>query len=88
MIGDPLNLLIERDPRAGTVEGTDVYLHNGNRVPATGPGAYYGAFSQLLVVNRGVHEPLEEFVFQVVLKRLPSSPIMIELGAYWAHYSM
>jgi hypothetical protein len=88
IVSDPLNLLIERVPMAGVVEGTDVYLHNGHRVPLNGPDAYYGRFSQILVINRGVHEPLEEFVFQEVLRRLRSSPLMIELGAYWGHYSM
>jgi hypothetical protein len=88
VISDPLNLLIERVPAAGFVDGDLVYLHNGLRVPVAGPGAYYGTFSQLLVLNRGVHEPLEEYVFQQVLKRLPDNPTMIELGAYWGHYSM
>jgi Methyltransferase FkbM domain len=88
VISDPLNLLIERVPTAGFLDGDQVYLHNGLRVPVAGPGAYYGPFSQLLVINRGVHEPLEEFVFQEVLKRLPDEPSMIELGAYWGHYSM
>jgi hypothetical protein len=88
VISDPLNLLIERVPLAGIVEGNEVYLHNGNRVPIFGEGAYYGPFSQLLAINRGVHEPLEEYVFQEVLRSLPESPLMIELGAYWAHYSM
>jgi hypothetical protein len=88
VISDPLNLLIERVPLAGFVDGDQVCLHNGLRVPVAGPGAYYGSFSQLLVINRGVHEPLEEFVFQEVLKRLPDTPSMIELGAYWGHYSM
>lgn len=88
VISDPLNLLIERVPQAGTIEGNDVYLHNGNRVPVAGAEAYYGQFSTLLVLNRGVHEPLEEYVFQELVKRLPDSPRMIELGAYWAHYSM
>jgi hypothetical protein len=88
VVSDPLNLLIERVPMAGFVVGGQVYLHNGLRVPLAGPGAYYGPFSQLLVINRGVHEPLEEFVFQEVLKRLPDNPSMIELGAYWGHYSM
>jgi methyltransferase FkbM-like protein len=88
VISDPLNLLIERVPLAGFVDGDQVFLHNGLRVPVAGPGAYYGSFSQLLVINRGVHEPLEEFVFQEVLKRLPDAPSMIELGAYWGHYSM
>jgi hypothetical protein len=88
VISDPLNLLIERVPQAGYVEHDTVYLHNGLRVPFAGPGAYYGPFSQLLIINRGVHEPLEEFVFQEILKRLPEDASMIELGAYWGHYSM
>ena len=88
VVSDPLNLLIERVPVAGFVTEDQVYLHNGLRVPVSGPGAYYGSFSQLLVINRGVHEPLEEFVFQEVLKVLPEAASMIELGAYWGHYSM
>jgi hypothetical protein len=47
IISDPLNLLIERVPMAGTVQGNEVFLHNGNRVPLTGAAAYYGAFSQI-----------------------------------------
>jgi len=88
VISDPLNLLIERVPMAGVVEGEEVYLHNGIRVPVAGTGAYYGGFSDLLALNRGVHEPLEEYVFQEVLRNMPDAPQMIELGAYWAHYSM
>lgn len=88
IVSDPLNLLIDRVPMAGYVRGGKVILHNGNRVPAGGQQAYYGPFSQILVINRGVHEPLEEFVFQEVLRALPEAPLMIELGAYWAHYSM
>jgi hypothetical protein len=88
VISDPLNLLIERVPLAGMIEANDVYLHNGLRVPVAGEGAYYGPFSHLLVINRGVHEPLEEYVFQELLKTLPEAPTMLELGAYWGHYSM
>jgi len=88
VISDPLNLLIARVPMAGYVEGELVYLHNGLKVPVVGSGAYYGPFSQLLVINRGVHEPLEEYVFQELLKRLGDAPSMVELGAYWGHYSM
>jgi Methyltransferase FkbM domain len=88
VISDPLNLLIHRVPLAGLVEKNEVYLHNGNIVPLDGAGAYYGQFSQLLVLNRGVHEPLKEYVFQELLKNLPKTPLMIELGAYWGHYSM
>lgn len=88
VISDPLNLLIDRVPLAGVVEAGEVYLHNGNRVPIVGEHAYYGSYSQLLVLNRGVHEPLEEYVFQQLIKILAQAPLMIELGAYWGHYSM
>jgi hypothetical protein len=88
VISDPLNLLIERVSMAGVVEGSDVYLHNGVRVPIRGRGTYYGPFSEILVINRGVHEPLEEYVFQQLLRVLGDSPLMLELGAYWGHYSM
>jgi hypothetical protein len=88
IVSDPLNLAIRRDPRAGYVEGNYVYLHNGLKVPFSGSYAYYGKFSGILAINRGVHEPVEEFVFQEVLDRLPTSPLMLELGAYWGHYSM
>ena len=88
VVSDPLNLLIERDPRAGMIEGGFVWLHNGNRVPSGGKKAYYGRNSDLLVINRGVHEPLEEYVFQELLRIMPEEPTMLELGAYWGHYSM
>lgn len=90
VVSDPLNILIKRVPEAGYVDSNGcVILHNGNRVPVNGRLAYYGGFSDILVINRGVHEPLEEYCFQVVLGQIKSaSPAMIELGAYWAHYSM
>lgn len=88
IISDPLNLLIERQPFSGCVVNGKVYLHNGLLVPCDGPNSYYGTFSDILVINRGVHEPLEEFCFQQALKILGKRPRMLELGAYWAHYSM
>ena len=88
IISDPLNLLIVRDPIAGSVIDGYVTLHNGIKVACSGPQAYYGRFSEILSLNRGVHEPLEEYVFQEVLARLPIGPSMLELGAYWGHYSM
>ena len=88
VISDPLNLLIERVHDAGVVRDGLVTLHNGVRVPIKGPGAYYGDHSHLLVFNRGVFEPLEEFLFQEMLKRIGERPVMLELGAYWAHYSL
>jgi len=89
VISDPINLMIGRVAEAGFVDSEGrVILHNGVRVPQSGPDAYYGKFSQILVLNRGVHEPLEEFVFQELIKKLPDQPVMVEVGAYWAHYSM
>ena len=88
IVSDPTNLFIQRDSRAGLVQDNYVYLHNGLKVPFSGPFSYYESFSQILAINRGVHEPLEEFAFQQVLKQMPERPIMLELGAYWGHYSM
>jgi len=88
IVSDPLNLLIRRCPNAGFTDGPFVYLHNGLRVPISGPSSYYGDFSSIFVINRGVHEPLEEFIFQEVLEFMPRAPVMLELGAYWGHYSM
>src|SRR4051794_8085647 len=88
IVSDPLNLLIERVPMAGLVEGDQVYLHNGLKVPGIGPGAYYGPFSSVLIINRGVHEPLEEYVFQELLKRLGGVASLIELRAHLGHYLM
>lgn len=90
IVADPLNILIERVPQAGYVDRDGcVILHNGNRVPVSGDFAYYSDFSDILIINRWVHEPLEEFCFQEVLKKISTtSPVMIELGAYWSHYSM
>jgi hypothetical protein len=88
IIADPINLLIDRVPEAGFADGEYVTLHNGIKVPFAGPYAYYEGFSSIFILNRGVHEPLEEFVFQEVLKKLPGCATMVELGAYWGHYSM
>ena len=88
IVADPLNLLIERVPEAGTVDGDLVCLHNGHKVALSGPNAYYEGFALILVINRGVHEPLEEYVFQQLMKIVPRAPTMLELGAYWGHYSM
>jgi hypothetical protein len=88
IVSDPINIAIEREPKSGYMLDGKVHLHNGLMVPVVGPHAYYGNFSAILVINRGVHEPLEEFIFQEMLKSLPKAPTMLELGAYWGHYSM
>ena len=61
-------------------------MHNGIKVH---PLSYYDRpMLQMLTTNQGVHEPEEERAFQVVLGMLPDRPVMIELGSYWAFYSM
>ena len=90
VVSDPINLLIDRVENAGYLnEDNTITLHNGNKVTFTGEFSYYSDYSNILIINRGVHEPLEEFCFQEVLKQIQvNSPVIIELGSYWAHYSM
>lgn len=82
--------MIEKVEDAGVIDSNNmVVLHNGNKVPYVGNNSYYNNFSDILVINRGVHEPLEEFCFQELLKKINTdSPVMLELGSYWSHYSM
>ena len=71
IVSDPLNLLIKRNYNSGMIDKDGyVFLHNGNRVPVTGENSYYEDFSKILIINRGVHEPLEEFCFQETLKKI------------------
>ncbi len=90
IVSDPNNQRIPRVPWAGVIgrdprfEDPFVVMHNGLRVLM---GGYYGAFSQILVINRGVHEPQEELAFSRVLNRIAAGECMVELGAYWGFYS-
>ena len=73
-------------PRAGKIEGEHLIMHNGIRIK---PLSYYGfPMLRMFKLSKGVHEPQEERVFQEVLKVMPRSAIMLELGSYWAFYSM
>ena len=77
---------IPRVRNAGKIRDANLIMHNGIRIR---PGSYYGyPVTRLLQLNRGVHEPQEEKVFQEVLKHVPDGAVMIELGAYWCFYSM
>ncbi len=84
----PLNQWTPLHPLAGQITDNEVVLHNDHRVPVSGKHAYYDTYSDILIFNRGVHEPLEEFCFQEIIKYLPDNPVMLELGAFWGHYSM
>lgn len=82
----PDNESIPRVKLAGQIVDGSQIMHNGLKINL---GSYYGeGVTQMLTANRGVHEPQEERVFQEVLRHLPSQAVMMELGAYWAFYSL
>ena len=82
----PDNRKIKRVKDAGQIIGGYQIMHNGLRILR---GSYYGnPMAVMLKKNKGVHEPQEEFVFQEIISLLPKAPVMLELGSYWAHYSL
>ena len=61
-------------------------MHNGLKVLADG---YYGSWmTRLITLCRGHHEPQEERVFHEVNSRLGPSARMVELGGFWAYYTL
>jgi hypothetical protein len=61
-------------------------MHNGIKVVKDG---YCGKWMTDLIYGlKGHHEPQEEKVFHEVLKYIPPEGVMIELGSYWAYYSL
>jgi len=62
-------------------------MHNGLTVLA---GGYYGELIETIIKKlKGHHEPQEEKVFYELLKRIDGkNPTMIELGSFWAYYSL
>ncbi len=80
------NKFIPRVADAGLISKGKQTMHNGLRINL---GSYYGPeYSQMLLLNKGVHEPQEERVFAAVLPSLPAGALMIEMGAFWSFYSM
>ena len=87
---------LPRVPGAGDVVERDgerlQIMHNGVLVTE---GGYYGVLSsEIIRCLRGVHEPQEEVAFDTVLRRLAETPpagrapVIVELGSYWAYYSL
>jgi FkbM family methyltransferase len=61
-------------------------MHNGVLVKR---GSYHGEWmSEIISKLKGHHEPQEEKVFSEVLKTLCPGAVMIELGSFWAYYSL
>jgi FkbM family methyltransferase len=70
------------------VDGAQI-MHNGVRVVARG---YYGAWmAEIIERLQGVHEPQEELAFHVMIEHLAQdtdAPVVVEVGAFWAYYSL
>ena len=81
------NNKIDHVVNAGTFNKDDnLIMHNGLVIS---PLSYYNfPMLELLFLNKGIHEPQEEYVFQEVLKSIPDTAVMLELGSYWSFYSM
>jgi hypothetical protein len=89
-VSSPDNENIPRCPGAGIIKNGKQLMHNGIWVNV---GSYYGPeISRLLAENQGVHEPQEEYIFQKVLDYIKtknsSKKVMVELGSFWAFYSL
>jgi FkbM family methyltransferase len=84
---------IPKVPSAGSVEqrdGTRVQvMHNGVVIEE---GCYYPDWTTEIIRElRGHHEPQEEVAFHVLVERLceeGGAPVMLELGSFWAYYSL
>lgn len=82
---------VPKVPDAGkiidTPQGPYQLMHNGVKVVKD---CYCGGgwVTDLIYGLKGQHEPQEEKVFYEVLKYIPSNGVMIELGSYWAYYSL
>jgi len=86
VLASPDWALIPKVAGAGRVHRGTQLMHNRLRVRV---GSYYGPASvPFFRKTAGVHEPQEERAFALVLPCLPPNAVMIELGAYWAFYSM
>lgn len=80
------NEKLARITDAGKVFPRYQLLSNGLKITL---GSYYDyGNTHLLIENRGVHEPQEEYAFGEILKVMPPGGCMMELGSYWAFYSM
>ncbi len=74
---------------AGQYFGQDLQfqrMHNGVQIKR---GSYHGAWmSEVITSLRGHHEPQEEKVFAEVISQLKPGAVMLELGSFWAYYSL
>ena len=82
----PDNSLIKRVGNAGKLIKSYIVMHNGVKIYAN---SYYGTgMFNLLIANKGVHEPKEERIFDHIINSMDENCIMLELGSYWGFYSL
>lgn len=80
------NSFIPRVSNAGNINKGFQTMHNGLQIST---GDYYGLpITKMLSLNKGVHEPEEEKMFLDVIAKMPLDPVMVEMGSFWAFYSM
>jgi FkbM family methyltransferase len=77
---------LPRHPDAGKLHRGIQTMHNGLQIVE---GSYYGwRGTRMFSATQGLHEPQEERAFAAVLPFMKPNATMIELGAYWAFYSL
>lgn len=71
---------------AGNIIDNFQIMHNGLKIVK---GCYHGDWmSYIIKACKGHHEPQEEKAFYEVLKHIKEGSTMIEIGSFWAYYSM
>lgn len=67
-------------------EGNVQIMHNGLKVVA---GGYHGDWMAHVIRSlHGHHEPQEEAIFHALLRACRHNSLFVELGAFWAYYSL
>jgi len=67
-------------------DGAYQLMHNGVRVV---PDGYCGRWmTEIIRLLHGHHEPQEELAFDRIVRELGPGSVMVELGSYWAYYSL
>jgi FkbM family methyltransferase len=71
-------------------EGQTAYqfMHNGIKIVKNCYSRDPEMMTAIIKNLKGHHEPQEEKCFFEVLKSMPAGAVMIELGSWWAYYSM
>ena len=77
---------ITKVKNAGRIVDNYQIMHNGLKIIQ---GCYHGDWmSEIISRCNGHHEPQEEKAFYEVLKYIKEGSTMIEVGSFWAYYSM